>query len=66
MSLPIDAESLLKTKSRNKNKINVCFDGLTFKITIFLRSKRKAVVDATFYWTNGRVPYKFKPGDFSK
>jgi hypothetical protein len=35
-------------------------------IFIFLRSKRKAVVDETVYWTNGRVPYKFKPGDFSK
>lgn len=29
------------------------------------RSKRKAVVDETVYWTNGRVPYKFKPGDFN-
>ena len=38
---PIDAMSLLKTKSRNKNKINVCFDGLTFEINYIFKVEKK-------------------------
>ena len=41
MSLPIDAMPLLKTKSRNKNKINVCFDGLTFEINYIFKVEKK-------------------------